>query len=138
MEEDELRTKNSDPYHKGVYYLDDIKLKDAMDILNEYKELLLNDGFVQYGFASHKTDDEIMISRYNIVSIYSNKISNFESLFNKMKFKKKERIFTAWDTFNDENAGERRLVQYNKKTIYSIVDDLKDKGIYRYEVKEDY
>ena len=79
-----LRKKDSDPFHSEVLYLDGQTQKQIREIIEQFGELLLNDGMTQFGIASHKTGDELFIRKYKIVSIYSNEINKHIYLMDKI------------------------------------------------------
>lgn len=35
-------------------------------------ELLVNDGLCSFGFGGHNSNNEIMVGKYNLISIYEN------------------------------------------------------------------
>ncbi len=53
--------------HKDVYYLDGCSRKKALGILEDYGELLIQDGMSAFGFGCQETGDEIMVEKYNIL-----------------------------------------------------------------------
>lgn len=57
--EKQIRKSDTDPFHKDIYYLDGLELKSFFDLYNQYKDLLVNDGEINYGFGSHIGTDEL-------------------------------------------------------------------------------
>ena len=117
-------------FHSNIYYLDNIKPKKALEILNKYEELL-EDGMIAFGFATHKTCNELMKYKYNVLQLISTNISNYYKLMKDNNIPKVEKLSTAWDTFKKENN------QYGESTrtcdIKKILEELKEEGLYFYK-----
>lgn len=117
-------------FHSNIYYLDNIKPKKALEILNKYEELL-EDGMIAFGFATHKTCNELMKYKYNVLQLISTNISNYYKLMKDNSIPKVEKLLTAWDTFKKENN------QYGESThtcdIKKILEELKEEGLYFYK-----
>lgn len=117
-------------FHSNIYYLDNIKPKKALEILNKYEELL-EDGMIAFGFATHKTCNELMKYKYNVLQLISTNISNYYKLMKDNNIPKVEKLLTAWDTFKKENN------QYGESThtcdIKKILEELKEEGLYFYK-----
>jgi biotin operon repressor len=54
-----------------------------------------------------------------------------------MRFEREEKLRTVWDTFTQQNPGERRALNDSAKTIWDMIDELKAKGLYLAERRED-
>lgn len=136
-EEKELRNNDTVPFHSEVLYLDGQTKKQIGEIMEQYGTVLLNDGISQFGIASHKTEDEIFIQKYKLVSIYSKDVSRYSILMDKYGIVYTESLITAWETFSREHPGECSKVTIDKVDVYSIVELLKEKGMYRAKIVED-
>ncbi len=77
VKELELRTTDSDPFHRDIYYIDGLERYQFLEIFNEYSDLLVHDGFVHFGFGSHNTEqkDEVFVEGYKIVSIFGSPLN---------------------------------------------------------------
>lgn len=137
IEESELCIKNPESFHSEILYLDGQTKSQISEILEQYGELLLNDGMSQFGIASHKTGDEIFIQKYKIVGIYSKDIKRYACLMDKYKIPETNRLITAWETFSQEHPGECSRAVINNNDIYDIVKSLKEKGMYQAKIVED-
>lgn len=49
--------------------------------MERYGELLINDGISKFGFGGHKSQDGIMLDKYNVVAIYSQNLSEYEDFY---------------------------------------------------------
>lgn len=137
-EEEKLRKSDMDPYHEEVFYLDGCDKEQIYDIFNKYGEILLNDGFSQFGVASHSTKDELFVQKYKIPYIYSKNIDKYIYLMNKYNIGKTQNLVTVRNTFSCENYGECRTVTINQKNIDDVVEDLKEIGLYSAKIIEVY
>ena len=135
--EESLRKTDSDPYHKDVYYLDNCNLKVILAIIKRYGDLLLGDGLVQFGFASHTSEDEIYVRKYKVLSIFAKQTSVYEKTLQSFNIDKRAEITTVWDVLSEDNEGECTLIELNGETVYDIVENLKDAGIYFSHTAED-
>ncbi len=128
--EKRLRENDEDLFHKDIYYLDNCTTEVCIAILKRYGDLLLNDGLVQFGFASHEEEDEIYIQKYKILSIFSRSISKYEKILMSHNIINEDKIKTVWDNFSSESSGILTTIDFNGETIFDIVENLKDVGLY--------
>lgn len=81
--------------HKDVYYIDGCSQEECLVLLERYGELLINDGMNRFGFGCHESQDEIMLDKYNVVTIYSQQLSNYNEFFEAHGIEKVESLITA-------------------------------------------
>lgn len=105
-------------------------------MITRYGELLANDGLVRFGFGLQDNSAEIMSDSYNVVSIYTND-KKYSQLFQKLSITRSDKIKTAWDTFSADAPGKCSVIEVDGKSIFDLPEELKDKGIYFYERRED-
>ena len=122
--------------HMDVYYLDGLKKDVAVRLLRDLGEILVHDGMSRFGFGSHSGQNEIMIGAYNVATIYSASPERYNGMFESHGISEVPELKTAWAYFTDQTPGECRKVTYRGKTIYEIVDDLKQYGLYFAERRE--
>jgi hypothetical protein len=127
----------SEGLHKNVYYIDGLDADKAILLLRGKGELLVNDGLCSFGFGSHFGGDEIMVGKYNVVTIYSRSLEKYAGFFEQHNIPETKNLITAWDTFTHENPGVSEKYEVNGKDVYTIVDDLKDWGIYLAEQRDE-
>lgn len=137
QEEQTLRSKPADPFHKNIYYLDNCTVPVAKAILKRYGELLINDGLACFGFGNHKTEDEIFISKYNVTSIYSKELQRYLPLLEHLSIPQKEKLRTVWDTFTQEAPGTACTVEVNGETMGTVLENLAELGLYLAKQAED-
>ena len=128
--ETEIRPGVVKTLHKDVYYVDGCTQEEALAILSRTANLMINDGLCSFGFGCHQSNDEIMVGKYNVVSVYANNKNTFDGFFEEHEIAFAEHLVTAWDTFTQDNPGESSRVDTDGKSIYDIPDILKDWGIY--------
>lgn len=104
--------------------------KTCLVLLERYGELLINDGMNRFGYGCHESQDEIMLDKYNVITIYSQQLSNYSDFFEAHGIKKVESLITAWDTFSDETPGQAERCDYKGKSVYDLPEELKDWGMY--------
>lgn len=123
--------------HKDVYYIDGCTQEETFAILNRVGELLINDGLSSFGFGCHISHDEIMIGKYNVVTIYSQAIENYNALLEKNELRRVDTLVTAWDTFAQNDPGKSERIETDGKDIFDIPEMFADWGMYLAEQRED-
>ncbi|MBR6049782.1 MAG: hypothetical protein IKP68_01105 [Clostridia bacterium] len=147
-EEDELRINSSQTendeyikkYHKDVYYLDGWDRENLLELFQSVVgELLVNDGFVCFGMGSLESHIELGKYEYNVLAgyLYGNEGKFLTDIFDDLGISHVPEIITAWDLISDENTGTRRIIKNNGKDIYTLIDQLKELGLYKAETREE-
>lgn len=144
MTDENVIRKTEDGYcvtekmHKDIYYLDDISAKDLNELLNVFEDILINDGLSSFGVLSQK-GNEIGKYKYNVMGAYSDgeDLSPIIEAFYNVKIPRTDKLVTAWDCFYQDNPGESELYKKDCKTIYDVVETLKEVGMYKYEQREE-
>lgn len=117
-------------FYKDIYYIDGCYRKECLMLMDRYGELLINDGISKFGFGRHKSQDEIMLGKYNMVLIYSRELSGYKNFYKEHKIEKVYRLMTTWDTFTKEIPGQSERFVCDGKTVYDLPDELQEWGIY--------
>lgn len=125
-------------FHEEIFYLNGCTRAQINFLFQTYGEILLNDGMSKFAIASHKTKDEIFVQKYKVVTIYGQNRLKYISLLEKYNLTQTDNLKTVWDTFSEQCPGECRRIFKNGKDIYSIVDELKQYGLYSAKVIKDY
>ena len=81
--------------HKDVYYIDGCTQEECLVLLEKYGELLVNDGMNRFGFGCHESGDEIMLDKYNVVTIYSRILSKYNDFFEAHEINRVSQLVTA-------------------------------------------
>ena len=123
--------------HKDVYYIDGCNKEEALTILLRIGDLLVNDGLCSFGFGAHHSHNEIMVGKYNLISIIENKQGFFDDFLEVHDIQPVEKLITAWDTFTKEYPGESERVITDGKDVFDIPEMFKDWGIYLAERREE-
>ena len=124
-------------FHKDVYYIDGCSQENALTILEQIGELLVNDGLCSFGFGGHLSSNEIMVGKYNLVSIYEKEQRTFDKFFEVHDIKFDEQLLTAWDTFTREQPGESERIITDGKDVFDIPEMFKEWGMYLAEQRDD-
>ncbi len=135
-DENKLRKRQSDPFHKYVYYLDGISVKTAKKIFHKYENLLVNDGMVNFGYGSHNGYDEVYVGPYKIFEIYADHPEKYHRILNSMNFSQTAEIKTVWDNFSDKNPGIRNSLKVDFD-IWDMIAELEKNGLYKAGIREE-
>lgn len=123
--------------HRDVYYIDGCTGEKALTILTKVADLMINNGLCEFGFGCHRSKDEIMVGKYNVISVYTQNKERYDRFFQDHEVNRVENLLTAWDTFSQESPGESAAVDTDGKSIYDIPEMLKEWGIYFAEQREE-
>ncbi len=123
--------------HKDVYYIDGCTQEQALVIVEQIGELLINDGLSSFGFGCHISHDEIMVGKYNVITIYSQNPDSYNVFLEKNELKRVNDLVTAWDTFTHDTPGETERIETNGKNVFDIPEMFAHWGIYLAEQRED-
>lgn len=134
--EEKIRKNDTDPFHNDVYYLDGGSYIDLLNVFDKYKELLINDGFINFGFGSHKGYDEVFIVDYKIFHIYTDEPEKYLKVLNELGIKADENYKTVWENFSHQSPGGVLSIEVDGLTIYDMVEELKKSGLYLSERRE--
>ena len=135
-DETEIRPGVVAALHKDVYYLDGCTQAQALQLLHQFADLLINDGGCAFGFGGHQTQDEIMVGKYNVVSLFTQNAKMYAGFFEKHGIFKTENLQTAWDTFSQAFPGRAECIETGGKTVYDLPDLLASQGLYFAERRE--
>ena len=135
-DETEIRPGVVNALHKDVYYIDGCTQQETLAILNRTAKLMINDGLCSFGVGFHLSHDEIMVGKYNVISVYTRNKDAFDGFFEKHGIGFSENLITAWDTFTQDAPGESFRVDTNGRSIYDLPELLRDFGIYLAERRE--
>lgn len=134
--EKELRKSPADPFHVDVFYLDGITVEQGIKLFNKYKKLLVHDGLVNFGIGAHEGHDEVFVNAYKIFEIFSDEPQKYDQALAELGYIRKETITTAWDKFSDDAPGTLTAVPDNGTTIWNMIDEFKEQGLYFSERRE--
>ena len=126
-----------DGKHMDVYYLNNITDEYVIYLLDKFGDILINDGLSHFGVLS-QSGREIGKYKYNVIKAYTrDDLLPLIKVFNSFDVPETDNLVTAWDYFSQDNPGESELYKKDDKTIYDVVDALKEIGLYKYEQREE-
>lgn len=126
-----------DGKHMDVYYLDNITDEYVIYLLNKFGDILINDGLSHFGVLS-QSGREIGKYKYNVVKAYTrDDLLPLIKVFHSLDIPETDNLITAWDFFAQDNPGESQLYEKDGRTIYDVVETLKEVGMYKYEQREE-
>ena len=131
-------TNATDDY--DVYFIDGLDTEQALGCLNSLGSFLVKDGMNNFGFGCHESHEEILLGKYNVMTIYTKEAGSYRKFFKNFGIKKVKKLVTAWDTFDPLHPGEceRCVSEKTGKTIYDIPEMYKEYGMYLYEARKEY
>lgn len=136
-DENEVAPGIVDALHKDVYYIDGCSQEEALTILIRVGKLLYNDGLSSFGFGGHESNDEIMFGKYNVLTIHSANIDQYDDFFEPHEIEETDKIITAWDTFSENTPGASERYEVEGKTVFDIPKMFEEWGIYLAEQREE-
>lgn len=138
-EQDECRLRTSDtvPLHKDIYYIDGLNAEQASSILIRHGELLIHDGLCQFGFGAHDGLAELMLWKYNVMTLWTKETERYKDFFEAHDIFRADHCVTAWNTFTPEAPGESNSIEIEGKSVFDLPQELADYGIYFAERRED-
>ncbi len=135
-DEEKLRKTETDPLHMDVYYIIDCSKEKALAVLRRTAPIMINDGLCHFGFGCRRSHDEIMVGKYNVVTLYTENEGPYEGFFEKHHIPFTPHLITAWETFTRDLPGESTVVETDGKSCFDIPDMLQDLGIFFGERRE--
>lgn len=136
-EEPALLSDGTQRPHKDVYYLDGLTPESAVEFLNVFGPWLIHDGLSSFGIGLHSGANEIVSGKYNVVSVYTDTPQRYDGFFEAHSIYESTDLKTAWDYFTQNSPGDSFLYKYEGKTVYDLVEHLKQYGLYFAERRED-
>ena len=136
-EETVLKSEGTQSLHKDVYYLDGLTPESAVGFLHTFGEWLIHDGMSNFGIGVHSGANEIVVRKYNVVTIYTRMPQKYNGYFESQDIQETADLKTAWDYFTYDTPGESFLYEYRGKNVYDLVEHLKQYGLYFAERRED-
>ena len=123
-----------------IYFIDGFDAEQAEHCLKALGGFLIKDGLNTFGIGGHKSHEEILFGKYNVMTIYTKNGEAYCDFLNNFGIAKTDNLVTAWDTFDPEHPGEceRYISKETGKTIYDIPETYKEYGMYLYEARKEY
>lgn len=124
-------------FHKDIYYIDGCSQEEALTIMSRVGDLLFNDGLSSFGYGGHESGNEIMFGKYNVLTISSEDIGQYNDFFDVHEIPRVDSLITAWNTFSKEHPGVSEKYTICGKSVYDIPEQFKEWGIYLAEQREE-
>ena len=93
--EQEIRPGVVEKLHVDVYYLDGCSQAAALTLLKQTGPLLIKDGLSTFGFGGLESGDEILFSKYNIVTIFGQNLQSYAEFFAAHQIRENPNLLTA-------------------------------------------
>ena len=137
-DEQEIKPGIIEKFHTDIYYIDGCSKEEAIVILDRVGKILINDGLCGFGFGCHESGDEIMVEKYNTMTIFSRcDTTKYEFLFTTQNIPKTGSVITAWDTFSSDYPGVSAKYEADGVSVFDIPELFADWGIYLAERREE-
>ncbi len=131
---EEKKIKDSKEFHHHVYYIDGVNRNLLLDLIDSQFTSFRKEGLISFGVASHSSHDELFVTKYNIIRIFSKNIEKYNKFMGEFDIKKSTKIKTAWDTFNQELPGQ--AFASDDGEINKFVEFAKEHyGLYEAEIR---
>ncbi|MCD2435846.1 hypothetical protein LQE88_07595 [Acidaminococcus sp. NSJ-142] len=123
--------------HNGVYYLDAIDAKEALDLLEVFGDVLVNDGLSAFGFGGPHS--EIGKYKYNEMLLRDDTEGcPLKQIFTLLGIPQRQDLAFADNLFTQDNPGVGELyADAEGRTVYDVVAALQHVGLYQAEIRED-
>ena len=131
-----FRAKGTCVLHNDVYYLDGLTPERASEFLDVFGQWLIHDGLSTFGIGLHSGANEILLGKYNVVTVYTKDKPKYSGFFESLGIMEVENLKTAWDHFTSNTPGDSFSYSYQGKNIYDLVNHLKQYGLYFAERRE--
>lgn len=135
-EETVLTDEGSQSFHKDVYYLDGLTPDRAVEFLRVFGEWFVHDGMSSFGIGLHSGGNEIVLGKYNVVTVYTKNPQKYIDFFELHNIHEVFDLKTAWNYFTHDTPGDSFLYEYKGKNVYDMVEYLKQYGLYFAERRE--
>lgn len=135
--EEQLRKSPSDPFHRDVYYLDGLAWVSAEEVFASYEFLLTNDGMINFGFGSLTGRDEVFVDAYKVFKIFADDPQKYHSALGELGYAEVPLLKTVWQNFSQESPGSRNVLSNREPTIWQMVEQLTERGLYLDQRRED-
>ncbi|MBR6782605.1 MAG: hypothetical protein IKM33_05350 [Clostridia bacterium] len=124
---------------EDLYFVDGLNGEQATGWIDSLGNFLVRDGMNTFGIGCHESHEEILFSKYNVLTIYTQNSEAYRPFLSSFGIAQVETLLTAWNTFDDEHPGECRLYVSKEtgKTIYDIPEAYKAYGMYLYKPPKD-
>ena len=115
-----------------IYFIDNLDSEQACQCLDALGEFLTKDGMNRFGIGGHKSQEEILFGKYNVMTIFTENQDKYKDFLDSFGIEKTDNLITAWDTFDKSHGGECSLYVSKEtgKTIYDIPEAFKEYGMY--------
>jgi hypothetical protein len=131
------QSDQSDRPHFRLYYLDNCTKEVIGAIIKTYGGLLTNDGVCRFGFGGNKSEDEIYVQSYKVISLYCSGERlerRTEKLLKECGAQKRGELKTPWDILSAENTGVCMKIEEDGISVSDIPDLLREAGMYFAEI----
>lgn len=120
-----------------TYYIDDMNLERAKELLAKVGDILINDGVSRFGFGGNYSNDQLVVDKYNVLTFMGNEPEAMQKIFAKHGLQQVENMVTAWDTFSPEEPGLCTRYEQDNVDVFALPALLADWGIYLLCIRPD-
>lgn len=128
-----LRKDPTDPIHTDVYYYDRMTFENHSGLIKAFLNFFVHDGQITYGYGTHEGYDEVYVGRYKIFTIYTDDPTKYIRYLEWNSYERRKPLRTVFDNFSEKTPGATSSTTFNGKTVYDVVEVLKQGGFYMAE-----
>lgn len=128
----DLDTQFSSSFNGGdereYFFVDNLDKRQALELLEQVADILLEDGLSRFGFGCHASSDELFKDRFNMMSLTSMYLENYEGFFEELEVPRTDCLVSAWDTFEEGHVGAVERYEVDGIDAFAVPDYLAEKG----------
>ena len=123
-----------------VYFIDGLNAEQACQCIEALGKFLVKDGMNTFGIGGHKSHEEILFGKYNVMTLYTQNVEKYHKFLKDFDIEQTDTLVTAWDTFDEDHSGKCTIYvsEETGKTVYDIPEAYKEYGMYLYEERKEY
>jgi hypothetical protein len=128
--EQEFHVPERPALHRDFHYLDGLDGDGLRSIFGRYRELLVEDGMVTFGFGSHAGLDEVNVGRYKVFEILSTTPVKYTECLLRLGYPRRESLRTVRHTFSPTTPGRLGRIEIEGRNVFDMVTELAREGLY--------
>jgi len=123
-----------------IYYMEDVEYSKLFKIYNKYRDIILKEPMMKFGYGSMEGYDEVILNKFKILDVITEKPEKYLEYINRINLIEKEPVKTILDlvTLTNPIQFKTDFKDKNGKSINDMINELKFKGLYYIETKIDY
>lgn len=113
---------------REYFFVDNLNKHQALELLEQVENLLIEDGISRFGFGCHASSDELFKDRFNMMSLTSMFAEHYKDFFKELGVPRVDNLLSAWDTFEEDHVGSIERYEVDGRDAFALPDYLMEKG----------